>query len=110
MIEDFVLVLGAILILGPFVAWLACSKTGAHKDEPPDIVGAVLAFLNPVLIGFVSLAFAQGNARWLGALIVIGLQIFLWRRVVSGTNCGARMSRMVSKVRVLIGIQKFQSE
>jgi branched-subunit amino acid ABC-type transport system permease component len=106
MIEDIGLIFGALFMFGPFAAWVVCSKSGAHKNEPPDILGAALALLNPVLVGLVSLVFAQTQARWLGALIVLVIEVLLWRRVLRGTNCAAKMSRMLSRAREMSGLAK----
>lgn len=91
-LDDATLVLGAVLLLGPLVTWMACGKADAHRHEPPDLPGLAVALVSPVLTVVVTQALAPAGP-WLSVPLTIVMQALAWRRVLRGTRCGERLAR-----------------
>lgn len=111
MIDELTALFGLIFVFGPLGAWVACTKTGDHMNDTPDILGCALALLHPVFLGvFVALymLLEQAFPKWLagiaGAIMLMVFEFLLWRRAVKDTNCALRIASLLGRTRKIIGV------
>jgi len=106
MLDTVTAIFGLAIIFGPLAAFALCRRTAEHANDPPDIVGGLMAGANILFLGLtvtLYLALQQVFPLWLAgsiqALAIISIQYFLWRRALRNTRCGQRLALILAKFR-----------